>query len=152
MVCKPGAIGPASDNPNCARTYAAFRLVGEDLDPEAVSRALGLEPDVARAKGEEITAGRVGPARQQRTGIWSLSTENHLTSTSLDSHLGHLLGRIEPSRSQLEALRRDDDIRADFLCYWRSATGHGGPEVSAETLGRIAALGASLGIDFYGAG
>jgi hypothetical protein len=32
----------------------------------------------------------------------------------------------------------------------RSATGHGGPGIGPEALARIAALDASLDIDFYG--
>jgi hypothetical protein len=50
----------------------------------------------------------------------------------------------------LQVIRGAQNLKADFFCYWLSATGHGGPELSAGTLGRIAALGASLGFDFYG--
>jgi hypothetical protein len=52
------------ENPNCARTHAAFRLVGGGLDPDAITEAMGLQPTLARAKGEEIPPGRVGPARR----------------------------------------------------------------------------------------
>lgn len=138
------------ENPNCARTYAAFRLVGDGIDPQTVSRALDLDPSLARAKGEEIPAGRIGRARRQRTGVWSLSTENLLDSTSPERHLVHLLDAVEPASAELHRLRATDNLQADFFCYWLSATGHGGPEVSPETLGRIAGLQASLGLDFYG--
>jgi hypothetical protein len=138
------------ENPNCARTYAAFRLLGDALDPDAATRALGLEPSLALAKGQEMPAGRIGPARRQGTGVWSLSTDNILRSTSLERHLLHLLDALEPATAAVHALLSAEDIQADFFCYWLSATGHGGPEVSPETLGRIAALRASLGIDFYG--
>jgi Domain of unknown function (DUF4279) len=138
------------ENPNCARTYAAFRLVGDSLDPQTGSRALDLEPNLARAKRRKIAAGRIGRARRQRTGVWSLSTENIVNSTSLERHLLHLLEAVEPAYAALHRLRRDESLRADFDCYWLSATGNGGPELSPETLGRIAALGASLGLDFYG--
>ena len=53
------------ENPNCAQTYAAFRLVGDALDPDATTRALDLEPTDALAKGQEISAGRIGTARRQ---------------------------------------------------------------------------------------
>lgn len=140
------------ENPNCARTHAAFRLVGDGLDPDAATQVLGLEPSVARAKGQDIPAGRVGPARRQRTGVWLLSTDGVVSSTSLERHLIHLLESIEPAGAALDTLRRNEDISADFFCYWVSATGHGGPEVSPATLNRIAALRASLGIDFHDEG
>jgi hypothetical protein len=101
-------VGSLDENPNCARTYATFRLAGDTLKPDEVSAALGLTPTHAVAK------------RRQRTGVW------------------------------LKALRREHELRGDFFCYWLSASGHGGPEVSPTTLARIAALDLSLGIDFYG--
>jgi Domain of unknown function (DUF4279) len=71
-------------------------------------------------------------------------------STSLERHLIHLLEAIEPAKGALVTLRRRHELLADFFCYWVSATGHGGPELSPDTLRRIAALDAPLGIDFYG--
>jgi hypothetical protein len=85
-----------------------------------------------------MPADRVGTVRRQRTGVWSLSTENIVRSTSLERHLIHVLDALEPAASALHALLSAVGIRADFFCCWLSATGHGGPEGSAETLGRIA--------------
>ena len=138
------------ENSNCARTYATFRLFGDALHLDEVTAALAVQPTRALAKDEEIPAGREGKARRQRTGMWLLGTEDKLESTSLERHLIHLLDAIEPAARALNALRTQCDLRADFFCYWLSATGNGGPEVSAATLARMAALDASLIIDFYG--
>jgi hypothetical protein len=149
-MCHSAGMSWLDENPNCARTHAAFRLLGSDLDPAAVTQALGLEPCFALAKRQEIPAGRVGMGRRQRTGVWSLSTEAVVASTSLERHLIHLLNTLDPAAAALHAVLTAENISADFFCYWLSATGHGGPEVSPETLSRIGALNASLGIDFYG--
>jgi hypothetical protein len=138
------------ENPNCARTHATFRLVGDALNPAEVTAALAVSPTRALGKGAELPAGPRGEARRQRIGIWLLGTEDKLDSTSLDRHLIQLLDAIEPAAPALNTLRAEHDLRADFFCYWLSGTGHGGPEVSPATLARIAALDASLGIDFYG--
>lgn len=84
------------------------------------------------------------------TGVWLLGSEHGVESTSLERHLVHLLDVIEPAAAALEMLRRRHELRIDLFCYWLSATGHGGPEISPGTLARIAALDAALGIDFYG--
>jgi Domain of unknown function (DUF4279) len=126
------------ENPNCARTHATFRLTGDSLDPDEISAALG------------IPAGREGTIRRQRTRVWLLASEHTVESTSLERHLIHLLDAIEPAAATVGTLRREYDLRADFFCYWLSATGHGGPELSPDTLRRIAELDAVLGIDFYG--
>ena len=137
------------ENPNCAQTHATFRLAGDALVPDEVSGALGLTPTRALAKGQEVQRNRRGtPGPVQPTGVWLLDTERSVESTSLERHLIHLLDQIEPSAAALAELRARG-LEADFFCFWVSARGHGGPEVSADTLGRIAALGAPLGIDFY---
>jgi len=143
-------VSSLDENPNCEKTFASFRLLGDKLDPDAATLVLTLEPTHALAKGQSIPAGRIGKARVQPTGYWSLSTADVVASTSLERHLLYLLDALEPSTAAIHALSDSDDIKADFFCYWLSATGNGGPEVSPETLGRIASLGASLGIDFYG--
>jgi hypothetical protein len=139
------------ENPNCARTHATFRLVGDALDPHEITGALGIPPTRALRKDQEIPDGGKGKTtRRQSLGVWLLATEHTLDSTSLERHLITLLDAIEPTASQLGAVRARRGLRADFFCYWLSATGHGGPEVSPGTLPRIAALDAPLGIDFYG--
>jgi hypothetical protein len=84
-------LASLDENPLCARTSASFRLAGDALRPGAVSAALDLTPTFARAKDEEIPAGRVGKARRQRSGVWLLSSEHVVDSTSLEVHLIHLL-------------------------------------------------------------
>lgn len=138
------------ENPNCARTRASFRLVGDALDPDEVSAELGLAPTWTAAKDQEIPVGRQGrTSRRQSTGVWLLASEDHVDSTAVERHLVHLLDAVEPASAAVDALRRRQELRADFFCYWPSATGHGGPEVSPGTLRRIAALDAALGFDFY---
>jgi Domain of unknown function (DUF4279) len=144
-------VGSLDENPNCARTYATFRLMGDALKPDEVSDVLRVTPTKALAKDELIPVGRKGKAtRRQLTGVWLLTSETALESTSLERHLIHLLDVLEPAARALDALRRQHDFGADFFCYWLAATGHGGPLVSPATLARIAALDVALGIDFYG--
>ena len=137
------------ENPNCARTFASFRLAGGELKPDEVSAALGLEPTNARERGQEIPVGGGGSTFRQPTGVWSLSSQNAVESTSLERHIVYLMDAIESAVVALDALPFRRHIKVDFFCYWHSAGGHGGPEISATTLARMAALDASLGIDFY---
>lgn len=124
------------ENPNCAKTHATFCLFGDALNPEEVSAALGLAPTRVIVKGQSPRG-------------WLLASAGRVESTSLERHLIHLLGAIEPAAAKLETLRDRDELRAEFFCFWRSATGHGGPELSPGALARIAALDATFGIDFY---
>ena len=138
------------ENRNCARTYATFRLKGDALEPGEVTDALRLEPSSSGVEGERLRRGR--ELRSRQIGVWLLRSDGAVESTSLERHLLYLLDMLEPSTAALAALRSQRTISADFFCYWLSATGHGGPEISSATLARIAALDADIGLDFYGAG
>ncbi len=64
--------GPTGGNPprrDIERLEIELRVTGDDLDPERITRMLGVNPTVAARKGEEIDVGGVPVA--QRTGIWA---------------------------------------------------------------------------------
>jgi hypothetical protein len=143
-------VHPLDENDNCSRTYATFRVSGDALDPDEVGAVLGLAPTRAFAKGQEVAIDhKAKTTRRQPTGIWLLTTQERVASTSLERHLVHLLEAVEPAAPALARLRAQRGLAVDVFCFWESATGHGGPELSASTLARIAALDAGLGIDFY---
>jgi hypothetical protein len=137
--------GPIEENPNCQKTHVTFRLMGPTLDLSQVTSVLGLEPSKAFAEGEKVE----NLTHPSRPVIWMLSTQALVSSTSLEKHLRFLLDKLEPRSARLLELVREQSLEMDFFCYWLSATGHGGPELSAETLSRIGALEARLGLDIY---
>jgi hypothetical protein len=120
------------ENPDCARAYASFRISLAALSGDEVTAALGISPTTVSDMA------------------WGLSSRHAVSSTSLERHLSHLLDAIEPVAPALEDLRARSSAEAGFFCYWLSARGHGGPELSSSALARIARLDAPLAIDFYG--
>lgn len=138
------------DNPNCAETYATFRLAGDRLIAAEVTRRLGLEPEFAAEKGDARSEGG-GRNVTQRTGVWSITSRGELETTSVEQHVLFLLSRLEPVSEALREVVERQALEANFFCYWVSATGHGGPDLTPETLRRIADVGAGLGFDFYDA-
>jgi len=51
------------------RLEIELRVTGDDLDPERITRMLGVNPTHSARKGEQID--RAGVPITQRTGIWS---------------------------------------------------------------------------------
>jgi hypothetical protein len=51
------------------RLEIELRVTGDELDPERVTRMLGVNPTIAARRGEAIDVG--GVPVMQRTGIWS---------------------------------------------------------------------------------
>lgn len=134
------------ENPNCQKTYAAFRLLGDLLNPIEITSRLGIIPSKAFAKGQVWDKAGI---RNCATGIWKLSSKGHLETTSLENHLIFLLEQLEPITSGIIQSIGELSLQADFFCYWLSATGHGGPILSPTVLRRISNLQASLSLDFY---
>jgi hypothetical protein len=129
------------NNPNCARTWASLRLLGRVFDAAEVTRRLQLRPSEAFTRGDAYAHG----ARPR--SFWTLRSDQ-LASTDLQDHLTWLQDRIEPHRSELGILLEAGGIRGDFPCHWMSATGEGGPILSAALLHRVASFGLDLSISF----
>jgi len=144
-------VSTLDENPNCEATHATFRLIGDSLKPTEVEAALGIQGDFGVAR-DEIRRGGIVAKRtvRQPTGVWYLTTEGKPGSTSVERHLIYLLEQVEPVSERLAQLVDRASLTADLYCYWVSATGQGGPAVSAETLDRIARLSAELSFEFHG--
>jgi hypothetical protein len=87
-----------------------------------------------------------------RTGAWSLKSETALSSVDdhLDAHLRWLLDRLEPRTQQLKELVAAQELNAQFWCAVFMESANVDFELQPETIGRVAALGASLRLDIYG--
>lgn len=144
------AVWTLDENPNCEATYASFRLVGGDVDPQAVEISTRLTGDFGAAKGRTRRS-RSGSEIRQQTGVWYISSKGHVESTSPERHLRYLLDELEPVKEKLLSVAREQSATADFFCYWSAASDQGGPGISAETLRRMGELGAILAFDIYNA-
>src|SRR4051794_18202384 len=95
-------------------TFATFRLRGDALVAEEVTRQLDIPPHRAFNKGEP------NPARSQRpmsAGVWELTSEGRVESVHLEEHLLYLVARLEPQTKALHELVRRQSLTADFWCY-----------------------------------
>lgn len=134
-------------NPNCAETHATFRITGDQLDPDAITKLLGIEPSFGWRKGD-VHGHPTRPVRSP-TGIWAVESKAAVSSTILEEHLAYLLDRIGEPDPSFRSYLRDHDLKPDFFCYWMSATGQGGPAISPGTLKRVADVGADFNFDIY---
>lgn len=127
------------DNPNCARTHATLRFVGHDLDPDAVSRELGIRPTYSVRRGD-VSRGII-----RKEGAWALSTRGANDSRDLELHIRELLTQMPRKQPPIPT----SASRAEIHCVWHSATGHGGPVLSAAVVRWLAERGLGLDFDFY---
>jgi hypothetical protein len=136
---------------SCERTYAEFRIYSGAMEPEIVSRRLGVSPTSIQKKGD-IRTNSLGRAREVPRNGWFLSSEAKVSSLDVRHHLDWLLKKIEPARNELNALQSTAGLTMLINCVWWSASGQGGPTLWPEQMRRIADLNleCSFEIAFFG--
>jgi hypothetical protein len=134
------------DYATCRETHATLRMYHEDLDPDAVSRELGLAPERAFRRGEHHS--RTAPHLVRRFGGWFLTSRGAVDSKDVRRHLDWLLDQLEPRSDALRRLQ-GAGFRMDVSCYWVSSFGHGGPALSPRLMRRLADLNLDVWFDVY---
>lgn len=124
--------------PTCLATYATLRVYPRDLEPDTITRRLGLHPSRTQAPDAE---------RPTRRRAWFLSSRDHVDSRDSRKHIDWLLDTIEPAAFGIRKLMAEG-TEADILCYYLSI-GHGGPCLDPEQMRRFSEIGLSIGWDIY---
>jgi hypothetical protein len=135
------------------RKHAAFRLMGERLDPGAITRATGLTPHLSHSKGEPRPPTRTGKQPPPWPGgIWIVDSESAMAlgGNHLEDHLVWVLDQLEPHVETIQRLSEQQDLMSDFWCGYFMGQANGGFGLNAKTVARIGALGADLCFDIYG--
>jgi hypothetical protein len=132
------------------RSHASYRLIGDGVDPAAITRALRIEPALALKRGQQLGLRADGSPRLAPTSVWLITSEGRMTdSEPLERHILELLQRLEPRRDELLRLSASPAVRGDFFCFLEAQPQGGVPTLSPALLRRLAAIGASLTLDTY---
>jgi hypothetical protein len=120
-------------------------LYGEELEPEEVSRALGVEPTSAHRRGE-----RRGPGiPPYLSGAWLLK-ERGGDAESAEAVLDRLLKQLPEDSAVWRDLSMRHSIQVGFglhMTGWNK-----GLSIPLKQVRRIAELGASMEFDIYAYG
>jgi Domain of unknown function (DUF4279) len=122
------------------KQYVRLSFIG--LDPDEITRRLGIKPTLTRRAAQERAADEVW-----RHDFWELTSEVGENEIVADAHFRALLKRLAP---HFDAIRQLD---SEPTISWVI---HVGPDeatpdslISAYTLAKIAELGACLDVDMY---
>ncbi len=127
------------------RRHASLTIMSDDLDPIAVTHALGITPFHAFKAGDK--RGKKGYI--WRYGLWSISTEGEVDSEELEQHIGALLNKVEPVKLQLATITSNPSVKARVFCFFGTDRMNDGIELSPQLMSRLGALNLQLGIDIY---
>jgi hypothetical protein len=137
------------------KAYATFRVVGDTLTPEAITKAVRIVPTIQYAKGQTYFAGPRTGDLIGKSGVWSLTTDRLVASNDIREHLAYLLGVLIPDRQdanplfQLHALlAKHKDWRADLSCFWHGRQGAKRPSIPKFVAEVMKFLPATIETDF----
>jgi hypothetical protein len=127
------------------RVSVTARFFCPGISGEDITAALGVEPTLAQTAHEPATFGPAGLKGAQDYTLWSYDTATKVSSSNLNEHLRHLLTVFLPLKSRIEELRPLPRISVSV--YWESTiAGIAGPQIDAECISGLAALGARMEI------
>jgi uncharacterized protein DUF4279 len=135
------------DYPTCAETFAALRIGHAELNPEAMSQEIGIEPTVAWRRGDLLPSPGGGSAVAEE-GVWMFASPEELRSDDARRHIDHVLDVVEAHATAISRLQAAGYGLA-VSCYWVSRWGYGGPTLSARQMARLARFGLPLRIELY---
>ena len=128
-----------------ARTVATLRIYGDNLDPDEVSKLLGIQPTASRRKGESRATGS-GREHVERDGSWRLKAVEKVPG-DLSSQLRELLVITTPDLSVWAMLSQR--FRCDVFCgLFMNATNEG-EDLEADVLLALGERGLRLSLDIY---
>lgn len=129
------------------RVSVTLRVMGDEVDPDEITRLLGVTPKLAERKGELVRRGERTITR--RTGHWSCSLgDGPSPEWELDDAIAALLGRMSADLEVWTYLGRRH--RMDLFCGLFMGTVNQGAVLRPETLRLLADRGLTLGLDIYG--
>lgn len=124
----------------------SLRVVGDGVDPDAVTIVLGLEPRYTGRAGEHIR--RNPKYALHETSLWTHSVTDD-SSVSFEDQIAPLLDHLEARPAAAELFRQPDQEAELFLGF---STGRGLGSFAffpPPLLSRLGALGLGIKLDLY---
>ncbi len=129
------------------RSKATLRVMGDDLDPEEISRLLGCQPTTAQYKGEEIVGRHSGRTRLAKFGMWRL-TATPREPEDIDGQIAELFGQLVDNPEVWRALAQRYAV--DLFCGLFMKHGNEGFSLSPASLLALGLRHVEIGFDLYG--
>ena len=125
-------------------SFAALRIAGDSLNPDAISRLLGCRPTVAFVK-DQIEPSKGKPVVRE-TGGWQLDTAGQQPG-NLDAHVTELFGRVNSALSVWGMLSREYKI--EMFCVYFTHEADESVQASPGTLEALGDRGITLDLHIY---
>ena len=128
------------------RSTALIGFYGDNLDPDEITNAFGIEPSVGVCKGGEWRTS-MGAVKIARTGSWRLECDGS-EPDDLSGQLRSLLARMPDDLEVWQAFA--GRYRAVAFCGVWLQSYNDGLELASDVLSALGARRLSIDLDIYG--
>ncbi|MCK4118390.1 DUF4279 domain-containing protein [Ralstonia pseudosolanacearum] len=128
------------------RSKATLRIMGDDLDPEEISRLLGCKPTTAQRKDEAVVGGNAGRTRIAQFGMWRLKATPR-EPEDIDGQIAEILGQLSDDQEVWRAM--GERYKVDLFCGLFMKSGNEGMSLSPSSLRALGVRHIEIGFDLY---
>jgi hypothetical protein len=130
--------------------HASVSVYGDDLDPDFWTSYFDCVPDRSLIKGvERLTHKGLPSGFAARTGMWSISSKEVVTSNDLTPHIEYLVSKLLLPRPDLLKLLEQRGETMRCFCYWANYSGDRIPVIDPRLEAAIKESGGYIEIDEY---
>jgi hypothetical protein len=131
--------------PTVSESSAALRFLGDEVDPEEITRQLGVSPTIGRPKGA-VYRTPIGKERTSRTGIWHLEADRSRPA-GIDAQIAFLFADATADLKMWRGIASRFD--GEVICGLHLQTWNEGLDISPRSLQSLADRGLRLAFDIY---
>jgi Domain of unknown function (DUF4279) len=122
----------------------SLRFFGDDLDPDSITKSLGIRPTTSYRKGD-VFRGKADD-RIHNTGSWRYGIQRR-ADIDLEELINKLFNRITPNLEIWHNLTTK--FQSDLFCGLWLKRANGATDLSPAVMMKIAERGLSIGLDIY---
>ena len=129
------------------RCKVSLRICGDNLDPDDLTRMMGISATVSHRKGDAIISRDGKHQRTAKRGIWSLEQEPNNANDDLETTITNLLSLLPSDVSVWSELATRFEI--DLFCGLFLDAPNRGLTLSPKILRYLGERQIELGLDIY---
>jgi hypothetical protein len=129
------------------RSAATLRIIGDDLVPDEITRALGASPTQAQTKGDKIVRKKTGTVRISRSGMWRLQAADSKPE-DLNRQIRFIFDQLTDDLALWNSL--GGRFKMDLFCGLFMECSNEGITLSPESLLILGSRGIKIDLDVYG--
>lgn len=132
------------ENETGGLVYASLILRGKELDPQAITDAIRINPTRSFKRGDKRKDDKKWPH-----GYWELSSKDYVNTSDTASHINWVILQIYASIDEWKHIVGQEDLDAVMSCLLIFSTNHEVITLDSEMLQKLASLNLKIEFDMY---